>query len=152
MQAEIRWQAPEFITYEKGTDWYWAVGVIAITLAVAAILFGNILFSLVIIIGTAALSMQASRDPEIREFAVGDRGVQIDDTLYPYSSIISFWVENNPHEQKLLLQSEKMWMPYIVMPIAEVDPEEVRNFLINYLPEEEHQEPLSQKIMEYLGF
>ncbi|MEX2369109.1 MAG: hypothetical protein WD552_01805, partial [Candidatus Paceibacterota bacterium] len=143
MQEEIRWHAPEFITYEKGTDWYWAVGVIAITLAVAAILFGNILFALVIIIGTAALSMQASRDPEIREFAVGDRGVQVDGTLYPHSSIISFWVENNPHEQKLLLQSEKMWMPYIVMPIAEVDPEEVRNFLIEYLPEEEHQEPLS---------
>lgn len=152
MQEEIRWHAPEFITYEKGTDWYWAVGVIAITLAVAAIIFGNILFALVIIIGAVALSMQASRDPEIREFVVTDRGVQVDDTLYPYSSLVSFWVENNPYEQKLLLQSEKMWMPYIVAPIAEVDPEEVRNFIIQYLPEEEHQEPLSQKIMEYLGF
>jgi hypothetical protein len=152
MKEEISWHAPEFITYEKGPDWYWAVGVISITLAVAAILFGNILFALVIIIGAVALSMQASRDPEIREFIVGDRGVQVDDTLYPHSSIVSFWVENNPYEQKLLLQSEKAWMPYIVAPITEVDPEEVRNLLIQYLPEEEHQEPLSQKIMEYLGF
>lgn len=152
MEEEMRWHAPEFITYEKGPDWYWAVGVISVTLAVAAIVFGNILFALVILIGAVALSMQASRDPEIREFSIDRQGVQIDDTLYPYSSLVSFWVENNPHEQKLLLQSEKVWMPYIVAPIAEVDPEEVRNFLIQYLPEEEHQEPLSQKIMEYLGF
>lgn len=152
MDDEIRWHAPEFIKYEKGPDWYWAVGVISITLSVAAILFGNILFAIVILVGTFALALQASRDPEIREFVVDKRGVQTDETLYPYSSLASFWVENNPHEQKIILMSEKTWMPYIVVPIAEVDPEKIRNFMIEYIPEEEHQEPLSQKIMEYLGF
>jgi len=152
MKDEISWQAPEFIAYEKGPDWYWAVGVISITLAVAAIIFGNILFAVVILIGSFALSLQATRDPEIRDFSVNRKGVQADETLYPYSSLESFWVENNPHEQKVILMSEKTWMPYIVLPIAEHDPEEIRNFMIEYLPEEEHQEPLTQKIMEYLGF
>lgn len=152
MEKEISWEAPEFIPHEKGPDWYWAVGVIAITLAVAAIMFGNILFALVILAGSLTLTLQASRDPDMISFTLDEDGVQAGDTLYPYSSLKSFWVENNPHEQKILLQSEKVWMPYIVVPIAEIDPEEVRNFLIEYLPEEEHQEPLSQKVMEYLGF
>lgn len=152
MDEEITWKAPEFIKYEKGPDWYWAVGVISITIAVAAVVFGNVLFGILVLIASVALTLQGSQDPEIREFSVDRQGVQADEILYPYSSLKSFWVENNPHEQKLLLQSEKAWMPYIVMPIAEVDPEEVRDFLLQFLPEEEHQEPLTQKIMEYLGF
>ena len=149
---EITWNAPEFIYYEKGPDWYWAVGVISIALAVAAILFGNILFAIVIIAGSFTLSLQASHKPEIVTFTANQNGVQADETLYPYANIDSFWVENSEHEQKLLLKSSKSWMPYIVMPIRNIDPEAVRNFLIKYVPEEEHAEPLLTKVMEYLGF
>lgn len=150
--TEISWHAPDFIKHEKSTDWYWAVGVITIALAVAGFVFGNVLFGILVIIASFALVLQTSRDPEVREFTVNRKGVKVQNTLYPYSSIESFWVENNPYEQKILLQSEKPWMPYIVFPIKEVDPEEIRDFMIQYLPEEEHQEPLAQKIMEYLGF
>ena len=43
-------------------------------------------------------------------------------------------------------------MPYIIIPLGDADPETVRNFLLEYLNEEEHSEPLSHKLMEYLGF
>lgn len=150
--TEISWHAPDFIKYERSTDWYWAVGVITIALAVAGFVFGNVLFGILVIVASFALVLQSSRDPEIHEFVISRKGVKANKILYPYSSLKSFWVENNPHEQKILLQSEKVWMPYIVIPIEEVDPEAVRNFLIQFLPEEEHQEPLAQKLMEYLGF
>lgn len=150
--TEISWHAPDFIKQEQSTDWYWAVGVITIALAVAGFVFGNVLFGILVIVASFALVLQSSRDPEIHEFVVSRKGVKANNILYPYSSLHSFWVENNPHEQKILLQSEKSWMPYIVIPIEDVDPEEIRDFMIQYLPEEEHQEPLAQKIMEYLGF
>lgn len=152
MADDISWQAPEFEYIEKGPDWYWAVGVIATTLIVAAILFENLLFSLVILFATIALVTQANREPDILEFTIDRRGVRIENTLYPYASLRSFWVENTEHEQQIILQSQKNLMPYIIVPIAEVDPEEVRDYLLQFLPEEEHEEPLSHKIMEYLGF
>ena len=40
----------------------------------------------------------------------------------------------------------------IVITLGNQDPDEVRNFLGNYLPEHEQYEPLSHKILEYLGF
>jgi hypothetical protein len=149
---EIRWHAPDFITYEKSADWYWIVGVITITLSVAGFIFGNVLFGILVIIASVALTLQSSRDPEMREFIINRRGVKIDNILYPYSTLKSFWVENNPHEQKIMLMSERVLMPYIVIPIEDVDPEEIRDYMIQYVPEEEHQEPLMQKVMEYLGF
>lgn len=150
--TEINWHAPDFIKSERSTDWYWAVGVVTIAIAVAGFVFGNVLFGILVIIASFALVLQTSRDPEVREYTVSREGIKAGNVLYPYSSLQSFWVENNPYEQKILLQSEKPWMPYIVIPIEEVDPEEIRDFMIQYLPEEEHQEPLAQKIMEYLGF
>ncbi len=43
-------------------------------------------------------------------------------------------------------------MPYISIPLAEVSPDEVRSVLLTYIAETEHVEPLSQKILEALGF
>jgi hypothetical protein len=149
---EITWQAPDFIKQEKSTDWYWIVGVITVTLSVTGFVFGNVLFGILVIIASVALTLQSSREPEIREFTVNQRGVKIDNILYPYSTLKSFWVENNPHEQKILLQSERALMPYIVIPIENIDPENIRDYMIKFVPEEEHQEPLMQKVMEYLGF
>jgi hypothetical protein len=106
----------------------------------------------VLIVGSFAISFQASQRPEVIEIKVTKQGIQVTDTLYPFSSLQSFWVVNSPHEQKLILKSEKTYMPYVVVPIDDVNPENLRHFLLQYLPEEKLKEPLSQKIMEYLGF
>jgi hypothetical protein len=128
------------------------VGLITLTLVIIALSLGNILFAIVLIIGSVAVSFQASQQPDIIEIKVTKQGVQVADTLYPFSSLQSFWVVNSPQEQKLILKSEKTYMPYVVVPIDGVNPENVRHFLLQYLPEEKLKEPLSQKIMEYLGF
>ena len=43
-------------------------------------------------------------------------------------------------------------MPFISIFIEDVDPEKVRDILLNYIAETEHNEPLSQKLLERLGF
>ena len=152
MADNISWTAPEFNYTPKGPDWYWMVGLITLTLVIIALSLGNILFAIVLIVGSFAISFQASQRPEVIEIKVTKQGVQVADTLYPFSSLQSFWVVNSPHEQKLILKSEKTYMPYVVVPIDNVNPENVRHFLLQYLPEEKLKEPLSQKVMEYLGF
>lgn len=152
MAEEITWTAPEFNYTPKGPDWYWTLGIITTTLVIIALLTGNVLFAIILIIGGLGLGYQAGKKPRVVEITVDDRGVRSEDTLYPYSSLKSFRIENNKHEQKLILQSEKSLMPFIIIPINEADPEQLRHYLLQFLPEEQHKEPLSQKIMEYLGF
>jgi hypothetical protein len=43
-------------------------------------------------------------------------------------------------------------MPLIIIPLGNQDPDEVRNFIANYLVEKELFEPLSHKILESFGF
>lgn len=152
--APIAWSAHEYTHYEKTNDWYWTLGIIAIAGAVASVIFHNVLLAFLILLGAFVVAIYASREPELVEFELSSRGVRINKTMYPYRSLESFWVEH--HEQhpspKLLIKSQKMLMPLIIIPLEHMYPEEIRNYLLPYLQEEEHQEPLAHHIMEILGF
>ena len=148
----ITWEAPEYIYKEKGVDWFWAVGIIVVSLAIASFVYNNVLFAILIIIGGFTLIMYAVKKPQQVRFTINERGVGINTTLYPYSALESFGIEEYGTEPKILIKSKKALMPYIALPMRKEDGEAIRNYLSKYLKEAEHTEPLPQKIMEYLGF
>ena len=153
-QQTIRWRAYEYEHREKNVDWFWVLGIIALTGAIAAIILGNLLFAIVIIIGAFTLALYAIRRPTLIHFEINERGIRIDNMLHPFISLDSFWVTDNTEDEipKLIIKSKKMLMPYLIIPLDADVPREARNYLIMYLEEEEHAEPLSYKIMEHLGF
>ncbi|MDD5318625.1 MAG: hypothetical protein PHF79_02275 [Candidatus Pacebacteria bacterium] len=149
------WSAHEYVYQKKTADWFWAVGIITISAAVITIIFGNILFAILILVGAAALTLFAAREPHLVNFKIDERGLYVEKNLYPFATLESFWVEHNDHlgfPSKILVKSKKRIMPLIVIPLDEVDPQDIHDVLDLYLKEEEHIEPLSQKLMEYLGF
>lgn len=148
----ITWNALEYPVREKTTDWYWALGIMAIAGAVASYILGNILFSILILLGAFTVAAYGARRPHMVEFEIDRRGVRSGATLYPHSSLASFWIIEGEEESKILLQSGKVLMPYIVIPLGEENPEMVREILLNYLKEEEHVEPFAQRIMDYFRF
>lgn len=152
MQPLIEWDAPEHFHTEKNNDWYWAVGIITLTAATLAFIFGNVIFGLLIIIGVFSLLVHSSRKPKTIHVEINDRGIIAQNVLYPFLSLESFWIDAHERPSKILIKSLKTFMPYIVIYIDEVDPEKVRDILLNYIAETEHQEPLTQKILERLGF
>jgi len=152
MKPLIAWNAEEHIHIEKNNDWYWAVGIITITAAALAFIFNNVIFGILIIVGAFALVVHASKKPRNIHCEINDRGVVIDNILYPFLSLDSFWINAHHRPAKIIIKSHKKFMPYINIYIDEVDPEEVRDILLNYIAETEHHEPLSQKILESLGF
>lgn len=152
MQPLISWDAPEHHHTEKNNDWYWAVGIITLTAAVLAFIFGNVIFGILIIVGVFALLVHAARKPAIIHIEINDRGVTVGEVLYPFLTLESFWIDAHEHPPRVLFKSTKTFMPYITIHIAEVDREKVREVLLKYIAETEHHEPLTQKILERLGF
>lgn len=147
------WQAFEYPHREKSNDWFWALGIITVGASVAAIFMHNILFALLIIVAGVALGLVSSREPDLVTFEISRRGIRIDDNLYPYQNLEGFWIEDHQHmfTPKLLLKSKKWLMPVVVIPIEEVEPEDVYAALLFFLPEEELHEPFAHKIMEFVG-
>jgi hypothetical protein len=150
---QIRWEAPEYTHREKNREWYISFCIIALALFIAALLFKNILFSIVIALIVLAVGLNIKRLPETFLFEANRVGIIINKRFYPYSFLYSFWVDRTePESPKLLVTSKKLLMPMIIIPLGEQNPDELRNFLANYLPEQELMEPLSHKILEYFGF
>ncbi|MFA6227407.1 MAG: hypothetical protein WC631_02945 [Candidatus Paceibacterota bacterium] len=153
MDNKIIWHALEYKRKEKTADWYWAVGIISVCIAGIAIFLHDTLFAVFIILAVITLIMFSRREPKVMEVELNDRGLKVDKEHYHYISLESFWVDNTDEkEPKIILRSKKTISPLIVIPIEEYNHEDVRNFLLEKLSEKEMHEPLSQKVMEKLGF
>jgi hypothetical protein len=150
----LKWKALEYVHAEKTPDWYWALGLIAVAGSIAALLFNNVLFAVLILFGAFVLALLASRHPEEISFALTQRGIRVNDTLYPYQTLDSFNVDelSKDHTPKLIVEAKSFFTPTLVIPLIGIDADRVHDFLLDFLPEEEHVEPLSHKIMEWLGF
>ena len=149
----ISWEAAEHYHSEKGSDWYWALGIIAVVAAVIAIIFSNILFAIVIILGAIVMTIVSLREPSIIPFAITPRGMRIDDRLYPYATLESFCIdEDAPHGPQLILKSSGMLRPLVIVPLPEEAIEEIDDILAERLPEEHLEESLAHHVLEFLGF
>ncbi len=149
----VTWEAPEHHHIEKSGDWFWALGIVTVASALAAFFFGNFLFAILIAIAGGTVGLVANRAPAIIPFAITTRGVRVGSTLYPYSTLECFFIdEEDERGPQLLLRSTKFFMPLIVLPIPEEYTDEIETILESRLPAEHLEEPLGTKLLEFFGF
>jgi hypothetical protein len=150
---KIEWEELEYEFFEKKSDWFWALGIISISIAVTSVILGNLLFAILILVGSFTLALYAAKKPDIVHYEINQKGVVIEDKLYPYNSLDSFWVDSDREKPKLLVTSKKLLAPHIIIPLnEELDTDMIRDYLLDRVDEEEQRESLSTQIMEYLGF
>ena len=148
--SKLEWKAYDKTPKENSPDWYWAIGIIAISIIITAIVLNNILFAVFVVISTIALFLRTLQKPKLISYELTNRGLWMNKEFQPFTSLESFFVEEQ--EPTLLLKAKGLITPLLVIPLQPDDSLTVREFLQNYLPEEEMHEPLSKRIMEYLGF
>ncbi|MEY2641158.1 MAG: hypothetical protein RL150_551 [Candidatus Parcubacteria bacterium] len=150
----IEWKALEHAHRDHSNEWYWTVGSIAIAGAILSLYFGNVILAILIVLSGFTAILQAHTPPNILLYRITRRGIQIGKTAYPYSSLQSFWVIDEAVHDRIILRSQKLFMPYIIIPFdsTKTDPDEIRDYLLEYLDEEEMEEPVLNQIMERLGF
>lgn len=151
---KISWQHHEHTHKEKTVDWFWIVGIIALGGIVLSIYYRNYLFALIILLFTIISFMSVNKEPRLLKFEITRKGIRTGNTVHPYSMLESFWVEDTDYNDKIILRSKKPLSPFILIPFdsTTTDPELIRDYLLDYLDEEELEEPLHQILMEWLGF
>ena len=152
MDESLKWSAPEYNHYQRSTDWFWAVGIITVSIAVLAFFYNNALFGILILLAAGILVFYAVRVPQNVDYEINQRGIVVGKELHPYLTIESFWLETRLGEPKIILKSKKALLPYIIIPVHEDSADEVASVLRNFLEEKELAELASHRIMEYLGF
>jgi hypothetical protein len=153
VQFDIEWDAPEHEHKVRSADWFWAVGITTVSLALVAIILGNIIFGLLILVSAGALALFINKEPNYLHIRISEQGITKDRIHYPYHSLESFWIDTDHPHKKIILRSKKLLMPHIVIPIGDdVDAERVHRVLSRLLPEEYHALPIVERLLEYLGF
>ena len=141
---------------ERTTDWYWALGLVALAGAAASIYFSNILLAFILAIGAATIGTLVARGPRTHWVRVDSRGISMDGTLYPYTSVHPFWVEEFRQEAgedgRLLVSLNSYLYPQLVVPTLEPQrAANLRTYLKKYAHEEEQNPHLGEHLAEIVG-
>ncbi len=152
-EPRISWQIEEYSHRDKTPDWYWALGVIAVTIAIIAVIYHDALFAVLIIIGSIMMGYYAAKEPDIVEISISEDGITAKDFFYPFEKIKGFTVEEHALGNTLLFESNRSIAPIVSIPIPEgLDTEGLYELLKTKLVEKPITEPAAHKIMEHIGF
>lgn len=149
----LRWSAYEHEHIERGSDWFWALGIAAVAIALTALIFHDLLFGILVLVAATTLGLLARTPPELANFEISERGIRVNGVLHRYDHIISFWVEDEHHADRplLLVDTTKFMSPNLIIPIEHIDPSIIRAFLKEHCEETPMKEPIAHKILEFLG-
>ena len=151
----LEWQSYSREPIERSEDWFWGLIILAFFAGIISLIFGNLLLTLIIGLGAFSLYWH-ERQPADTQVAVkiDKRGVQLNNELFTYEKIRSFWVEEQKENKPptLILHYQRLFVPNIHIPIIGPNPDEVRQSLLKFGEEEKHQETFTEGIFETFGF
>jgi hypothetical protein len=145
----FEWEGKTYATEEKSADWYWALAIIALAGIIAAILFSDILFAAVIAAASVTVALYTAKRPRVHRFAITDRGIQIDDSLYRFDNMVDFSVLEYIDADlppALSLHTRSWFAPHLLIPIIGYDPELVYDYIAGHLPEGKHEESIMVRL------
>lgn len=152
METILEWHSPEHHFDKKTNDWYWILGIVAIAISILSFYFGNFLFGVFVLIAGFTIGFLSFKETKVVPIRVSYKGIIFNRQLYPWLSFRSFWIEDDHiHGARILLHPLSNFLPMVVIPINdEVDLNEVRDTLLEFLEEEYLQESIFHKWFDKL--
>ena len=148
----LEWEAPSF--YYNPQKKYLTLIIIGLLCGAGAMLFYRMdtLTAIFLILSSLVLILYANKRPTVSKIIVSQAGVTIDEHVYYYKELRSFWLDYDPHGLKeLSLEARKWYMPYIKVSIENQNPVEIRSLMINFVAEREHEKSLVDLISRKMG-
>lgn len=152
-QKIISWEAPEYKHYEKNLAWYITLSAIAVLVIGYELLQGDIFAAIVMLILAGFVWFFSRQRPKQITISLTHKGIHLDNLQIPFRQIRHFWIVNNQRHKTLNLETTAYLNNLLVLELESQDPETLRQFLLQVLPEHEKtEETFSQKITHHLKF
>lgn len=133
----ISWEAPEDVYLSKNRSWY--IGAIILGLGLMVVFFFMQQYAGMAVVFAAALALysQTRVKTGIIKYTISKDGVTFHEKTIGYDQLKSFWVAEGTVFHKLYLEKTGIFSVPLIIYLSKVDPEEIRIFLRQYLPESE---------------
>jgi len=151
------WLFDEYPQYERGKTWYFWFIIINAGVITYAIIDNNPLFAVIFIMISFIIFFQGRKQPNQIKFQITEDGIVLDDKIYEYNSIEKFWIIyslKEPVVKELFLGFKNSFRPEISIPLLNMNPVKIREFLLKYLKEDltQEHEGFSRSARRYLKF
>ena len=154
MHKQISWHAREFVYYEKGFMWYAIVTIGAVLALIYSVWVKEPLMFVTLLISYFLWVFYARRQPQQTLITLSGKGVTIGRDVYPFSNLRMFWILYEPPTVKTLNFETTNYLNHdISIQLENQDPNEIRELLLQYLPEDPHrEEAYHEKLFRKLKF
>ena len=142
------WTIAEYERHERGAAWFWVMGIAGLALVIYAMLTGNFLFALIIILFAIVLFLQSHQEPIQLPFQITELGIVVGNRFYQYNELNGFYIiYNPPHVKTLYLENKSVFHPLLRIPLLDQNPVEVKHTLTEFLVEDidKELEPLADR-------
>lgn len=152
METIIEWQSKEHHFDKKSVDWYWGLAIITAASGFLAFYFDNWIFGIFIILAALTIGILSFRETRMVSVKISGQGIVFNRSFFPFSSYVSFWIEEeHVHGSRILLRSKNRMLPLTVIPIDEnINLDDLRDILDNFLPLEFLEESIFHKWFDHL--
>ncbi len=143
------WTIQEYEQYKRSGFWYVIVTFLGLFFIIYALITGNFLFALIIVVFAIIMFLQHYQKPNQVLFKITELGVVVGRKFYNFSEFEDFYIIYNPPEVKTLyLNPKNILQPMLRVPLLDMNPVEIKHSLREFLPEDidKEEEPLSDRV------
>lgn len=151
----MKWEAPEFIQFDRPKSWYIILLGVAILLVIYSLITKNFLLAIIVVMLAIVINTLTRKKPDTLKVAVTQKGVLINDNLYTFEEDLdTFWILYSPPDLKTLnFGRRQRFAPQITIQLNNANPLKVRELLLEYLEEDvEREEHVADRVSRRLGF
>lgn len=149
----LSWEAYDRPHYERGSFWFAGMSLVGGALLLYAVVTGNFLFALIILMSALVIYLSGIGDPQLVEITLTDLGVGVGDEFFLFREVEKFWFAYEPPEVKnLYIDLKRGIHTRTRISLEDQNPNEVRAVLGRYVHEDltQEEEPFIEFISRVL--
>jgi len=147
----LHWQAPEHEPLELGPRSTIVVTILLIAIIAYALYTNSPLMAITFILVGVVGYLLLYREPRILSFFVTAKGIIAGNEFYEYDTLESFFIYTEPPFEGILsVQTNGKLVPYVHIPVMNIDIDVMRDTLDEFIPEEKHQPGLVDTLEKLL--
>lgn len=149
----VSWTASEYIAHARGFGWFVLLG-LGLFVVVTLIYFVTKDVLATVMVGIAGITFAsfAARPPKVLNYTIDSQGVQIGHKHYGYAELRSFALLDDGPLPAVLLMPLKRFLPPITVFYEPKEEDAILDALSAYLPHENKEPDLVDKLMSRIRF
>ncbi len=149
-QIFAAWESPEHDAHHHGIWWYVIAGLFILAILDFAYFENNPLFAIIIVLVIVTFMVSERRGPDKQVAVIAEDGIIIGAAFYAYADIRNFFIIYEPPTVKMLYFNPRSALrPLVGIPLMDQNPVAIRQFLLEYIPEDLERE--HEPVRDYFG-